>query len=394
MSFAPIPEWQGLPTTPRRSVSEDSQVLDVDGVSASSRTTSTEASVQNITKPNSETRQALYSESMTPVRNWAAEIAEGAFQFESPSKFVQLPIESQVATSTIRRVTVEDEIDDCSENNDVSEDDEMDQSQYNFSEDSLSAPRAIPQINRLRESPIVITSSPPEQPTRIHYQWKTTAEPAFPELEPEVSTLESEPGMLLESEQDILSDSDPEISMSRCRISSSRQSSPARSILNGLGDDVIDISSLSPLAAKRAANILLQSPYYSKVTFNDEEGQKIWQDAQSQAGECELSELKDEESDDEMEDEESEEKLEVELPTAIRPSRISHGEWTKLDWKRLEKCLDSTDGEINEAIDLFLGRYIGRKWEEVEMRCRAVVLTRRRRALEGRKVEFILSAGE
>jgi len=328
----------------------------------------------------------MYNESMTPVRNWAAEIAEGAFRSDkSPSKIIQLPIASQV--STIRPVTIEDEEEDYSEENNVTADneDQIDQvedcSAGHYSVSS-SPPKTLPQIARLRESPILITSSPPEEPPQIRYQWKTIVDSPAPV-----------PILKLES------DSEADFSMSQSRVSSSRQSSPARSILTDLGDDVIDISSLSPLAAKRAANILLQSQFYSKVTFDDEEGQKIWQAAQDQAGEYELKqlELSSEQEEEDMDEEEEMDEEEMEAspsPTPVGPPRVSHGEWTKLDWKRMEKCLDLTKAEMNDAIDLFLQRYIGREREEVEMRCRAVLLMRRRRALEGRKVGFILSTDE
>ena len=384
MSIAPIPQWQGLPATPRRSVSKDFEDMDVDQGSTSTRTTDIRSPLQRVMKePNFEARQAVYNESMTPVRNWAAEIAEGAFQFDkSPSKLVQLPMASEVAASTIPPVTVEDEEEEYSEDDDVSADDEIDRSESFFQEFSPSMPKSIPQVNRLRESPIVITSSPPEELPQIHYQWKTVADP--PPSEPDVSVLESEEEM-----SDSLSE--PEISMSQCRLSS-RQSSPARSILTDLGDDIIDISSLSPFAAKRAANILLQSSYYSKITFDDTEGQKIWRHAQDAAGEYELSQLPYDDNESEEEEEEMEDV--EESPEPVAPPRISQGEWTKIDWKRLEKCLDFVDGEMNDAIDLFLERYFGREREEVETRCRAVLLTRRRRVLEGRKVGFILSTDE
>jgi hypothetical protein len=174
-----------------------------------------------------------------------------------------------------------------------------------------------------------------------------------------------------------------------------------------LGDDVVDISSLSPLAAKRAARILLRSTQYEKVTFDDELGGRIWEVASQGAGDYELSrvdiptddsefEHEDDEDDEGIDEEEEgeEEEDEVVLPSPVRPTRISQGQWTKLDWKRLEKCLDHTDGEIYDAIDLFQERYIGRERVEVEMRSRAVLLARRRRALEGRNVEFILRTGE
>jgi hypothetical protein len=87
--------------------------------------------------------------------------------------------------------------------------------------------------------------------------------------------------------------------------------------------------------------------------------------------------------------------MDIDSPSPVRaPPRISHGDWTKLDWKRLEKCLDQCNWDFNDSIELFQGRYIGREREELEMRCRAVLLTRRRKNLEGRKVEFILKTAE
>jgi len=169
-----------------------------------------------------------------------------------------------------------------------------------------------------------------------------------------------------------------------------------------MGDDVVDISSMSPLAAKRAANILLHTQYYSKITFDDREGRKVWEEATSQAGEFELHQLDlnsdnpsfDYEEGEEEEEEEGEESEEMKVDADEPPPRISHGPWNKLDWKRMEKCLDLTDGDMNDAIELFQERYIGREKQEVEMRCRAVLLTRRRKALEGRKVGFVLATDE
>jgi hypothetical protein len=159
---------------------------------------------------------------------------------------------------------------------------------------------------------------------------------------------------------------------------------------------------MSPLAAKRAANILLQTQYYSKIMFDDGEGRKVWEEATSQAGEFELHQLDlpsdnpsfDYEEGEQEEEEEEEESEEMKVDALDPPPRISHGPWNKLDWKRMEKCLDLTDGDMNDAIELFRERYIGREKEEVEMRCRAVLLTRRRKALEGRKVEFVLATDE
>jgi hypothetical protein len=374
MSIAPIPQWQGLPSTPRRSVSVDFDRMDVDQASTSTATTDIRSP---IVLPTFEARRTVYNESMTPVRNWAAQIAEGAFQSDkSPSKIIQLPIATQV--STIPPVTIEDDAEDYFAENDATADNnnEIEQSEDSSVEHcsiSPSTPKTLPQIARLRESPIEITSSPPEEPPQIHYQWKTMVDSSPPVP---VSELDS--------------DSEPDLSVSQCRMSSSRQSSPARSILTYLGDDVIDISSLSPVAAKRAANILIQSQQYSKITFDDDEGQKIWQNAQDQASEYELTQIErsSEQEEESMDEEEEMDEQEEEAPASpipVRPPRVSYGEWTKLDWKRMEKCLDFTEGEVTNAIDLFLQRYIGREREEVEARCRAVLLTRRRRVLEGEK---------
>jgi hypothetical protein len=378
MSIAPVPQWQGLPSTPRRGVSEDSETADMDQESLSTMSTEVRSPVQPVILPVCEARnQASCNESMTPVRNWAAQIAEGAFRSEkSPSKIAQLPIVNQVGSSRAVPVTVEDEDEDMSEKQiDVPELDD-------FPEQSYSPPKSLPQISRLRESPIVITSSPQDQPVQVRYQWKTTVDPQ-PDVEHSLS-----PTPQLEWP---LSDSNSEMGASQGRLSSSRQSSPARSILADFGNDVVDISSMSPFAAKRAAEILLRTPFYSKITFDDERGRKIWEDAKEEAGDYELTQIEIE-SDNEPQTE-GDEQPET-LPKPEPPSRISQGEWTKLDWKRLEKCLCLTDGDTNDAIDLFQSRYIGRERCEVEMRCRAVLLTRRRRILEGRKVEFILSTDQ
>jgi len=185
-----------------------------------------------------------------------------------------------------------------------------------------------------------------------------------------------------------------------------------------LGDDVISISSVNQRTAQQAAHFLLRSPHYSKVTFDDDYDQKIWQDAMANAGDYELSQIEEDSQDilddpvdleseehaeDELNDEadegeegeEEEENILGDLANVVRaPARISQGEWTKVDWKRMEKCLERTKGDMNEAITLFLERYIGRQRAEVEMRCRAVLLARRRRVLEGKKVGFILSTHE
>jgi hypothetical protein len=167
---------------------------------------------------------------------------------------------------------------------------------------------------------------------------------------------------------------------------------------------------MSPLAAKRAANILLRTPYFDKVNLRDGEDARVWGEVSAREDGLEL--LKDEisfEADDEIteesdaylgenevigETEEEEDKSGIDSPCPVKAPRISQGNWTKLDWKRLEKCLDLTDGDTNDAIDLFLERYVGREREEVELRCKAMMLTRRRHALEGRKVEFLLSTAE
>ena len=397
MSFAPIPQWQGLPATPRRGGSVESQ--ESDRVSESTRSTEIPSPVQ---PPTIELRRAVVTESMTPTRTWAAEFTAEAFRSDqSPSKIAHLPIASQI--KMVPTVSIEDEVeeeeigytDDERGHMEDEEEDAVDFSYINtLLKNSPTAPKPIPQISRLREPPIVITSSPPDQPPSVYYQWKTKAisplpTPPHPSQSP--STPVSEPS------------SSPEISLSQCR-GSSRQSSPARSILTDLGDDVVDISSVSPLAAKRAANILIQTQCYSKITFDDEEGRKVWEEATSRAGDFELHQLdlasdddsfdddqKDEEDEDEA-DTEGTEKMKVEVTEP--PPRISQGPWSKVDWKRMEKCLDLTDGDINSAIDLFQERYKGRERAEVEMRCRAVLLTRRRKALEGRKVEFVLATDE
>ena len=164
----------------------------------------------------------------------------------------------------------------------------------------------------------------------------------------------------------------------------------------------MDISSVSPLAAKRAADILLQTQCYSKITFDDGDGRKVWEEATSQGGDFELHQLDFEASlddgdpdDAEDEPEDKDDQMEeVKVEIAPPPPRISQGPWSKMDWKRMERCLDSKSGDIDDAIDLFQERYIGRDRDEVEMRCRAVLLTRRRKALQGRKVGFVLTTDE
>jgi hypothetical protein len=404
LSIAPIPSWQGLPSTPRRTTR--------DSDSEEQRSLSTRSTTHDDTLraevPVVEVRQTLYSEGMTPVRNWAAEIAEGAFLFDKSAAKITLPTPT-LGTSS-RPVTIED---------DNSDDHENDYGQNYDSESDVEELLSLrnPQLARLREArgnPIVITSSPPVQSTQVHYQWKTIVDPE--ELVDPESPLRSHETRL--SSESPVSQGSPisqKVPMSHLHLSPPRQVSPARSIITELGDDVVDISSLSPLAAKRAANILLRSEYYSKVTFDDEQGGRIWEAATQAAGEYELSRVDiptddSEESQDELDEldedvvedgdevdevEDSEEGQDIlESPPMVRPPRISYGEWTKIDWKRLEKCLDHVDGEMPDAIDLFQERYIGRKREEVEMRCRAVMLARRRRVLEGRNVGFILSTRE
>jgi hypothetical protein len=175
----------------------------------------------------------------------------------------------------------------------------------------------------------------------------------------------------------------------------------------------VDISSKSPHAAKRAAKILLRSQSFKKIDFDAEEGRRIWEGVVGARGDydvvkVEMSDPDDRdsqsESGEEDEDEVDEDNAEEDKDEEIRehgiltshpvPSRVSYGPWTKLDWKRLEKCLDHSNGDFNSTINLFQERYIGREKEELEMRCKAVLLARRRRELEGRKVEFILGTAE
>jgi hypothetical protein len=391
MSIAPTPLSQGLPSTPRRSVSEISDSIDEDRFSYSTRSTEVRSVSETPQQPTTDTEirtQKMHIEGMTPVRNWAAELAEGAFRFDkSPSKLVQFPIQNEFTTTASHPVMIEDE-----EEDQMLEDEhiiEISDLEDDLPESTPSPAKLHPQISRLQvshESPIVITSSPPSLPTEVHYQWKTKTDP--------VEDLEED----VKSDYNISMD---DSSMSRCNLSSwSRQSSPARSILGNMGEDVIDISSTNPLVAKRAADLLLKSNFYSKITFDDDEGRKIWENATEQAGDYELSQI-DIPSDDGSEDVEAEsesedEEMQIDSPSPVKepPPRISQGEWTKLDWKRLEKCLHLRDGDMNDAIDLFQERYTGREREEVEMRCKAVMLANRRRVLEGRKVEFILSTLE
>jgi len=419
MSFAPLAPGQGLPPTPRRqSVSPIHATSNVDEEMESIRSPSTQYEdedglTDHLSAPLEEIHP-VHIEGMTPVRNWAAELAEGAFKFgASPSKFTQLPIANNFAipppSPTMEEVSDEDEP----------------ESQHSIREssrlsiDTPLTPKLHPQIGRLKESPIVITSSPPDIPSQPRYQWKSvpipTPEDQSPAAEEQTFAFPEESQLPLQDEEweeqpPEDDESEPAISVCQSQVSS-RQSSPARSILEDFGDDVIDISSMSPLAAKRAANILLRSQYYSKISFDDETGQRIWDDAQSQAGDYELSQIEisdevlpeeevdeeddevdEDDADDEQGDQQEGEEAKAEEPIPL--PRVSEGEWGKLDWKRLEKCLDYTDGEMNEAIDLFQQRYIGRQREELEMRSKALLLTRRRRVLEGVKVEFILSTDQ
>lgn len=177
----------------------------------------------------------------------------------------------------------------------------------------------------------------------------------------------------------------------------------------------MDISSKSPHAAKRAAKILLRSQSFKKIDFDAEEGRRIWEGVVDARGDCDLErgEMSDpddsdsqsesgEEDEDEGEEDNAEEKEDengenrehVILSSPPAPLRVSYGPWTKLEWKRLEKCLDHSNGDLTSTINLFQERYIGREKEELEMRCKAVLLARRRRELEGRKVEFILGTAE
>ena len=404
MSFAPIPQWQGLPSTPRRTTSEESEESD----RGSQSTKSTEVP-SPIAPSRVEVRQTMYNESLTPLRNWVSALATEAFQSDqSPSKIVQLPIASRV--NILPSVTVKDEEEENEYNDEehgYMEDDGDEDVTFSYSntflKDSPTTPKPSPQISRLRESPIIITSSPPDQPAPIHYQWKTNVISPLPTPPHPQESSSSPPPPQPAFERS----SSPEISFSQCRLSS-RQSSPARSILTDLGDDVVDISSVSPLAAKRAAKILLRTQCYSKITFDEGEERKVWEEATFQAGDFELQQLDlpsdglsvedepeevdEEEAEAEEEEEDHGEEMKDDVPEP--PPRISQGPWNKLDWKRMEKCLDWTDGDMNDAIELFLERYIGRERDEVEIRCRAVLLTRRRKILEGRKVEFVLATDE
>jgi hypothetical protein len=420
MSIAPVPQWQGLPATPRRSTSEESETLERGSVSSQS----TQARSPGILPPVEATssQQPTYSDGMTPVRNWAAQVAEGAFQFDtSPGKLAQLRIASRITTPIVED---EDDDDDDEETFLPREDDTTQRSMY-CTQDTLSLHlRSLPQITRLMESPIVITSSPPLEPKPVHYQWKTVTNPDLEDHMSDLNLSDDEEPARPEPPGYVISDDDnegeqiSERSRSQSRYSS-RQSSPARSILTDLGDDVISISSVNQRAAQRAAQHLLRSPYYSKVTFDDERGQQVWEQATANAGDYDLSpidgdsQLEDllddpideseqpvgeeelEEEEDGEEGEQEQENILGELANTVRgPPRISQGEWTKVDWKRMEKCLDLTDGDTTEAVTLFLERYVGREREEVEMRCRAVLLAKRRRILEGKKVGFILSTHE
>jgi hypothetical protein len=419
MSIAPVPQSQGLPTTPRRSASEESETLERGSVSSQS----TQARSPGILPPLSATSslQPTYSEGMTPVRNWAARVAEGAFQFDtSPGKLAQLRIASRITTPMVE---YEDDDDDDDEEEAFlpPEDDTTQRSIYSTQDTSSLHLRSLPQITRLRESPIVITSSPPLEPKPVHYQWKTVSNPDLEDHMSDLNLSDEEPALpeppvyLIDDDDD---DKEQISERSRSQSQYSRQSSPARSILTDMGDDVISISSVNQRAAQRAAQHLLRSPYYSKVTFDDERGQKVWEQATASAGDYALSPIDDDsqledlldypveseeleaeelerEEDGEDEEEQEQQNILSELANTVRaPPRISQGDWTKVDWKRMEKCLDLMDGDTTEAVTLFLERYVGREREEVEMRCRAVLLAKRRRILEGKKVGFILSTHE
>lgn len=419
MSIAPVPQWQGLPTTPRRSASDESETVDRGSVSSQS----TQARSPGIQPPVAATnsQQTTHSEGMTPVRNWAAQVAEGAFQFDtSPGKLAQLRIASRITTPIVED---EDDDEEAEETFLPREDDTTQRSIYSTQDTSSLHLRSLPQITRLLESPIVITSSPPLEPKPVHYQWKTVINPDLEDKMSDLNISDDEEPALPERPVYVISDDDDneeqisERSRSQSRYSS-RQSSPARSILTDMGDDVISISSVNQRAAQRAAQHLLRSPYYSKITFDDEWGQKVWEQATANAGDYDLSPIDDDsqledllddpidqsdepEAEEEQEEEGNGEEEELEqnilgeLANTVRaPPRISKGEWTKVDWKRMEKCLDLMNGDTAEAVTLFLERYFGREREEVEIRCRAVLLAKRRRILEGKKVGFILSTHE
>jgi len=415
MSIAPVPPWQGLPSTPRRSAFEDSEVVERDLIG--SQSTEPRSPTTQSTASSTDPPQPTFSEGMTPVRNWAAQVTEGAFQFDtSPGKLAQLRISRRLSTAMPEdEEDEEDEETFLPQNGDSVNDTER---SMNFAQDnSTLQAKQLPQISRVRVSPIVITSSPPLEPEPIHYKWKTVV---GADLEDHISDLnisENELDTRDPTNHEISDDDDisePETSRSQSRYAS-RQSSPARSILTELGADVISISSVNQWAVQQAAHFLLRSPHYSKVTFDDDYDQKIWQDAMANAGDYELSKIEedlqdvlddpidlesaeqveDEENDEAEKAEEKEENVLGDLANVVRaPPRISQGEWTKVDWKRMEKCLDRTRGDMNDAITLFLERYVGRERAEVEMRCRAVLLARRRRVLEGKKVGFILSTHE
>ena len=418
MTIAPVPQWQGLPATPRRSASEDSPVLERDSIG--SQSTEPRSPAMQSTASSLDPTQPAYSEGMTPVRNWAARVAEGAFQFDtSPGKLAQLRIAPRPSIA-MNEVEENDEYEDALLPREGDSVHDTENSMYFAGDNSTVQPKQLPQISRLRNSPIVITSSPPLEPEPIHYKWKTVVDADLEDRMSDLNISENEVNAHDAANHEIPYDDDisaGERSRSQSRHAS-RQSSPARSILMGLGDDVISISSVNQRTAQQAAHFLLRSPHYSKVTFDDDYDQKIWQDAMANAGDYELSQIEEDSQDilddpvdleseehaeDELNDEadegeegeEEEENILGDLANVVRaPARISQGEWTKVDWKRMEKCLERTKGDMNEAITLFLERYIGRQRAEVEMRCRAVLLARRRRVLEGKKVGFILSTHE
>src|SRR6202035_3750510 len=118
MSIVPTP-WQGLPSTPgRRGTSsggsnttlghefsqhqggEQSEGSGSEEESLSTRSTETreEGIQQQQQQQRVEVKQVVYNmESMTPLRNWATQLAEGPSQFDkSPPKMKQLQIQNQL----------------------------------------------------------------------------------------------------------------------------------------------------------------------------------------------------------------------------------------------------------------------------------------------------------
>jgi hypothetical protein len=353
MSFAPLDSSNGLPATPRRQTH--------------STTPNPLSSLRDTASP---------AEGMTTIRNWAAELASDAFR--SPEKLVTaLPPLSPITLS-----------------------------------DTDEPPTIGPQIARLRTETIVITSSPPEVCLPIRYQWKTRDEeaPLSPESidDGESSLRRGTPGRpTSERNTSRGSPASPVSPIARSsptargirfdspREKGSRRSSPERSFLKQFGSDVVDIASVSPLAAKRAAGILLRTPYYARVTEHaaSNEFSDQWED---EGADAEEEEEEEEDNDDDAEQWSERAVLEddsVQPTTPTPPPRLSLGPWSKLDWKRLEKCLDSTNSDTSDAITLFLERYLGRERPDVELRFKALMLTRRRKVLEGKNVEFKLGTG-